>query len=296
MKLCISFSNTAQELVVSTFPFILKATENPAYSAVGQKENIKALTDYIAEAKKYAETAKDLETNVAESVENVKKYAESASESVINAEKAQKLSKSYAIGDSGVREGEEKDNSKYYSEKSVGSKQAADKAAELAGQKAEEARKSELEASESAKSASESVTKAEKSEKLSQSYALGDSGIREGEEKDNSKYYSEKSAESKQAADKAAELAGQKAEEARKSGLEASENAKSASESVINAEKAEKLSQSYALGDSGIREGEEKDNSKYYSEKSAESKQAADKAAELAGQKRRGETVRARGV
>ena len=78
LKLCISFSNTAQELVVSTFPFILKATENPAYSAVGQKENIKALTDYIAEAKKYADAAKNLETNVDESVENVKKYAESA--------------------------------------------------------------------------------------------------------------------------------------------------------------------------------------------------------------------------
>ena len=60
LKLCISFSNTAQELVVSTFPFILKATENPAYSAVGQKENIKALTDYIAEAKKYADAAKNL--------------------------------------------------------------------------------------------------------------------------------------------------------------------------------------------------------------------------------------------
>ncbi len=285
LKLCISFSNTAQELVVSTFPFILKATENPAYSAVGQKENIKALTDYIAEAKKYAETAKDFETNVAESVENVKKYAESASESVINAEKSKKLSQSYAIGDSGVREGEEKDNSKYYSEKSAESKQAADKAAELAGQKAEEARQLGLEASENAKSASESVINAEKAQKLSQSYAIGNSGLRENEEKDNSKYYSEKSAESKQAADKAAELAGQKAEEAKQSGLEASENAKSASESVINAEKAEKLSQSYALGDSGIREGEKKDNSKYYSEKSAESKQAADKAAELAGQK-----------
>ena len=208
LKLCISFSNTAQELVVSTFPFILKATENPAYSAVGQKENIKALTDYIAEAKKYADAAKNLETNVAESVENVKKYAESASESVINAEKSKKLSQSYAIGDSGVREGEEKDNSKYYSEKSAESKQAADKAAELAGQKAEEAKQSGLEASENAKSASESVINAEKAEKLSQSYALGDSGIREGEKKDNSKYYSEKSAESKQAADKAAELAG----------------------------------------------------------------------------------------
>ena len=285
LKLCISFSNTAQELVVSTFPFILKATENPAYSAVGQKENIKALTDYIAEAKKYADAAKNLETNVAESVENGTQYAESASESVINAEKSKKLSQSYAIGDSGVREGEEKDNSKYYSEKSAESKQAADKAAELAGQKAEEARQLGLEASENAKSASESVINAEKAQKLSQSYAIGNSGLRENEEKDNSKYYSEKSAESKQAADKAAELAGQKAEEAKQSGLEASENAKSASESVINAEKAEKLSQSYALGDSGIREGEKKDNSKYYSEKSAESKQAADKAAELAGQK-----------
>ena len=285
LKLCISFSNTAQELVVSTFPFILKATENPAYSAVGQKENIKALTDYIAEAKKYADAAKNLETNVAESVENVKKYAESASESVINAEKSKKLSQSYAIGDSGVREGEEKDNSKYYSEKSAESKQAADKAAELAGQKAEEARQLGLEASENAKSASESVINAEKAQKLSQSYAIGNSGLRENEEKDNSKYYSEKSAESKQAADKAAELAGQKAEEAKQSGLEASENAKSASESVINAEKAQKLSQSYAIGNSGLRENEEKDNSKYYSEKSAESKQAADKAAELAGQK-----------
>ena len=277
LKLCISFSNTAQELVVSTFPFILKATENPAYSAVGQKENIKALTDYVAEAKKYADAAKDSGANISEYVDNAKKYAESASESVINAETAEKLSQSYAIGDSGVREGEEKDNSKYYSEKSAESKQAADKAAELAGQKAEEARQLGLEASENAKSASESVIKAEKAQKLSQSYAIGDSGIREGEEKDNSKYYSEKSAESKQAADKAAELAGQKAEEARQLGLEVSENAKSASESVTNAEKAQKLSKSYAIGNSGLRENEDTDNSKWYAQQAEKyAKQAED--------------------
>ena len=191
LKLCISFSNTAQELVVSTFPFILKATENPAYSAVGQKENIKALTDYVAEAKKYADAAKDSGANISEYVDNAKKYAESASESVINAETAEKLSQSYAIGDSGVREGEEKDNSKYYSEKSAESKQAADKAAELAGQKAEEARQLGLEASENAKSASESVIKAEKAQKLSQSYAIGNSGLRENEDTDNSKWYAQ---------------------------------------------------------------------------------------------------------
>lgn len=191
LKLCISFSNTAQELVVSTFPFILKATENPAYSAVGQKENIKALTDYVAEAKKYADAAKDSGANIYEYVDNAKKYAESASESVINAETAEKLSQSYAIGDSGVREGEEKDNSKYYSEKSAESKQAADKAVELAGQKAEEARQLGLEASENAKSASESVIKAEKAQKLSQSYAIGNSGLRENEDTDNSKWYAQ---------------------------------------------------------------------------------------------------------
>ena len=285
LKLCISFSNTAQELVVSTFPFILKATENPAYSAVGQKENIKALTDYVAEAKKYADAAKDSGANISEYVDNAKKYAESASESVTSAENAEKLSQSYATGDSGVREGEAKDNAKYYSEKSAESNRDAEAAAKASGHKADEAKQSAGEAAESAISASESVVSAEKNEKLSRSYAIGDSGAREGEEADNSKYYSEKASESQNSAEKSAKIAEQKVEEAKQLAEEMAESAKSVSESVTSAENAEKLSQSYAIGNSGVREGETTDNSRYYSEKSAESKDGAEVAAKVSEQK-----------
>ena len=55
--------------------------------------------------------------------------------------------------------------------------------------------------------------------------------------------------------------------QARQSELEASESAKSASESVITADMDAKLAQSYSIGKSGIRDGEETDNAKYYSEK-----------------------------
>lgn len=45
--------------MISTFPFILKATQNPSYTAAGQMDDVSALTDYVAEAKKYADSAKE---------------------------------------------------------------------------------------------------------------------------------------------------------------------------------------------------------------------------------------------
>lgn len=60
IKLCIRFSNTKNNNVISTFPFILKATQNPSYTAVGQMDDVSALTDYVAEAKKYAKEAEDI--------------------------------------------------------------------------------------------------------------------------------------------------------------------------------------------------------------------------------------------
>lgn len=315
LKLCISFSNTAQELVVSTFPFILKATENPAYSAVGQKENIKALTDYVAEAKKYADAAKDSGANISEYVDNAKKYAESASESVINAETAEKLSQSYAIGDSGVREGEEKDNSKYYSEKSAESKQGALEAAETARQKANEVVKVASEVSESATSVLEGAKKAEAAAKLSQSYSIGKSGIRDGEDTDNTKYYYEKSktnadtavqsatnaaaSESNansymESARQSADIAVQSAESAANSEGVAAEKASEAEQSATNAKQSEtnikkaeessntmaQTARSYAVGDTDFRENEATDNAKYYSDKA---KEYAEQAQAVAG-------------
>lgn len=60
----------------------------------------------------------------------------------------------------------------------------------------------------------------------------------------------------------------------------AAASAKSAEQSATNADMDAKLSQSYSVGKSGIREGEDTDNSKYYSE---QAKKYADEAQEIAG-------------
>lgn len=60
----------------------------------------------------------------------------------------------------------------------------------------------------------------------------------------------------------------------------AAASAQAAAQSATNAELDAKLSQSYSVGKSGIRDGEDTDNSKYYSE---QAKKYADKAQEIAG-------------
>lgn len=315
LKLCISFSNTAQEIVVSTFPFILKATENPAYSAVGQKENIKALTDYVAEAKKYADVAKDSGENISEYADSAKKSAKSAAESATATKASEKLSKSYAVGQSGAREGEEADNSKYYSEKSAESERVALEAAETAGQRADEVLLSKTNAAASAKSAEQSAANADMDAKLSQSYCIGKSGIRDGEDTDNAMYYYEQSktnadtavqsatnaatSESNansymESARQSADIAVQSAESAANSEGVAAEKASEAEQSATNAKQSEtnikkaeessntmaQTARSYAVGDIDFRENEATDNAKYYSDKA---KEYAEQAQAVAG-------------
>ena len=60
----------------------------------------------------------------------------------------------------------------------------------------------------------------------------------------------------------------------------AAASAQAAAQSATNAELDAKLSQSYSVGKSGIRDGEDTDNAKYYSE---QAKNYADKAQEIAG-------------
>lgn len=60
----------------------------------------------------------------------------------------------------------------------------------------------------------------------------------------------------------------------------AAASAQAAAQSATNAELDSKMSQSYAVGKSGIRDGEDNDNSKYYSE---QAKKYADEAQEIAG-------------
>ena len=60
----------------------------------------------------------------------------------------------------------------------------------------------------------------------------------------------------------------------------AAASAQAAAQSATNSELDSKMSQSYAVGKSGIRDGEDTDNSKYYSE---QAKNYADKAQEIVG-------------
>lgn len=86
IKLCIRFSNTKNNTVISTFPFILKATQNPSYSAVGQMDDVSALTDYVAEAKNYADKAQQATKQIEVDSELSETSTNPVENKVINAE------------------------------------------------------------------------------------------------------------------------------------------------------------------------------------------------------------------
>lgn len=174
---------------------------------------------------------------------------------------------------------------------------------------------SENNAAASAKSAEQSATNADVDAKLSQSYSVGKSGIRDGEDTDNAKYYYEQSktnadtavqsatnaaaSESNansymESARKSADIAVQSAESAANSEGVAAEKASEAEQSATNAKQSEtnikkaeessntmaQTARSYAVGDTDFRENEATDNAKYYSDKA---KEYAEQAQAVAG-------------
>lgn len=168
----------------------------------------------------------------------------------------------------------------------------------------------------SAEAAAQSATNAELDAKMAQSYSVGKSGIRDGEDTDNAKYYCDlaekhkdsaamsesnagisetnaKASESNAAtsesnakisetiAEEKASEAGTSAETATSKANEVAISASVASESEKNAKKSEKLSRSYPIGDAdGTRENEDTDNSKYYA---AQAEKYAKQAEDIAG-------------
>ena len=121
-----------------------------------------------------------------------------------NAKYYSQLSKSYAHGNSTTnRANENTDNAKYYSEQSSKSATNA-KTSETNAKKSEtnastsatNAKTSETNAKKSETNAKTSETNAKASETKSQSYAVGGTNSRTGENTDNAKYYCEKAKES----------------------------------------------------------------------------------------------------
>lgn len=97
---------------------------------------------------------------------------------------------------------------------------------------------SETKAAKSASAAAQSESNAEIDAKMSQSYAIGGSGIRDGEDTNNSKYYSETAAASAIEAKKSEDVVAQNASNALTSANEASSSEAKAYEYMTNSQKA----------------------------------------------------------
>lgn len=144
-------------------------------------------------------------------------------------------------------------------------------------------------AEDSAGSAAQSAKDADGSAKLAESYAVGGTGTRSGENTDNAKYYSEQSKKSADVASDSVQVIKENADgiQVVKDNLDAilsspdnaksaAESAQSASESADRSESAAELSESWAVGGTGTRQGEDENNAKYWADRAqAEAERAS---------------------
>lgn len=123
------------------------------YADTSSKDYLTVLS-VLDECIMYAESAKLSELNAKQSEENTAASEQKAIDEASKSENYAKMSESWAIGNTGVRDGEDTDNSKYYSDQSRIYKEAIENASNY-----------------------------------SKSYTVGGTGTREGEDEDNVKYY-----------------------------------------------------------------------------------------------------------
>lgn len=167
------------------------------------------------------------------------------------------MSKSYAVGGTQTRIGEDDDNAKYYSE--ISQTNAALSESWAHGNTG----KREDETTNNAKYHSEN---SQTNALLSKSYAVGGTQSRDGESTDNAKYFSEQSSNSADTSQNNATLS--KSWAVGNTNIRSDENINNAKHySELSSTSAEE-SKSYAVGGTGTRENETVDNAKYYYEQS----------------------------
>lgn len=200
--------------------------------ADGSIEDRHLKTDYLAEIK----------TEVAKATNMANSATTSSNSAYDNA----KLSQSYAIGGASVRDGEDTDNSKYYSEQASKSATAAANSASMASSKASEASTSASSASASATKSATSESNASKSaSSAATSASTASTKASEASQSATSASGSASSAstsatsasESAESASASAKTATQKAKDASSSATSASSSASSASASASGANK-----------------------------------------------------------
>lgn len=242
--------------------------------AVGKQNNVDVGNDspyYHNNAKYYSEEASTSAGNAATSETNAGNSETAAAGSAT-------LAESYAKGGTSSRSGEDTDNSKYFKEQSANSATASANSAiasagsatesqsyakggtsSRTGEDTDNAKYYKEQAASQASAASGSATSASASATLAESYAKGGTSSRTGEDTDNSKYYSELAYGYKGDAAQSATNAGT-------SETNAGLSATAASGSATTAGQKATLSESYAVGGTSTRTGEDTDNAKYYKE------------------------------
>lgn len=133
---------------------------------------------------------------------------------------------------------------------------------------------------------------------LTQSYAIGNTNLRENEDTDNAEFYYNQSKNKAEAASTSASNAATSASNAANSAASATNkanaaatSASNAATSATNAETYAKQSQSYALGTGGVRANEATDNAKHYYEKAKEIYDDFNSAGNVSGVKGGAETA-----
>jgi hypothetical protein len=238
------------------------------------------LAGYVSSASGSAQAAASSESNAgtyagtaSNAAQTATQKAADASDSEAEAQRQSRLAKSYAVGETEARPGENNDNAKYYSEQadlkaaaSSVSAASASSAAASASDSAQAAASSEVNAgsyagtasnaaqtaAQKANSASDSAAVAIAQADKSKSYAVGNTGTRDGENTDNAQYYA---GQAGLKASAAAESAGQAANSAEN----AAGSANSAAVAAQAAEQAKDKAQEIVGGDFLTKTGDGKD-------------------------------------
>ena len=120
---------------------------------------------------------------------------------------------------------------------------------------------------------------------LAESWAIGGTSSRDGEDSDNASYYAELAKQYAEAAEEGNSSTSSNVEAAAASAEAAAASAEAAATSESSADEYATLAQSYAIGGTGTRTGEDADNAKYYSEQAADSAESAETDAATAANK-----------
>ena len=207
------YKTNGQDEVLTSFPFNIyvspasfnagNITSSNEFTELSDIiKNIDNINQNVESAKDSAKNAELSANQAAASAADASESAEQAGLSAASALSSSALSKSWAVGETGIREGEDTDNAKYYSQLSSDHMDTAKSYMDMAETYKNDTALLKEAASDSADTASNKAADALNYAELSKSYAIGTGGtVREGDESDNSYYYSLQSAASAKRAD-----------------------------------------------------------------------------------------------